>query len=79
MDKKTILIIGLVGLIITILAIAIPTIHQKGWGNNEMNYSDTTGYGLERICDEQLWQPPTNCRYTENAQKTLELLYGLKP
>lgn len=61
-------------IIILILTVTIPVIMQETWSNNELEYYDTYGFGLERTCDMPLWQKPGNCRYVDNAEKTLDLL-----
>jgi len=63
--------------IVLLTAVYVPQIYKRGWANNEMDYDDTSGYGLQRVCDEALWQKPKNCRYTDEAQKTLEILRSL--
>jgi len=47
------------------------------WSNNRMDRDELSGYGLHRVCDETLWQKPENCRHTDEAQKTLDILNGL--
>lgn len=64
----------LVGLIVLLNAIYFPQLYKEGWGNNNLHTLIHNEYGLQRTCDYPLWQPPVNCRFTGQAQNTLELL-----
>ncbi len=78
MSKKCKITIACLLLCIALLiAVYEPQLHKEGWSNNEHQYDDLSGYGLQRICDEALWQKPENCRYTDEAQKTYDLLKSL--
>ncbi len=57
---KVLIIIVIIAFITIFLTVIYPTINYKTWGNNELSYHD--GLGREVICDEILWQPPSNCR-----------------
>ncbi len=79
MNKSKLTIISLVGIIVLLNAIYFPQIYKAGWGNNDLITLVYNEYGLQVECDYPLWQPPTDCRFTDEAQNTLSLLdgYGL--
>lgn len=74
MTRSKLIIIGLAGFIIFLNVFYFPQLHKEGWGNNNLLTLTDNEYGLQITCDYPIWQPPVNCRFTEQAQKTLELL-----
>ena len=61
MIKKYIIIGALILTLLIVLLVVIPTVFYKTWGNNEMDYY-VPNDNFMAICDEVLWQPPTNCQ-----------------
>lgn len=63
--RNKILIIGVMVTFLIFTTVIYPTMNYRTWGNNELSYHD--GLGREVICDEKLWQSPSNCRVVEET------------
>ena len=74
MNKSMIIIICLVGIILLLNAVYFPQLHKERWGNNDLLTGVDNEYGLQVECDYSLWQPPVDCKLTDSAQKTLDIL-----
>ena len=73
MKTKFLMVIIPFIIVFLLVAVVYPTMNYKTLDNNELSYwNDGNPNGM--VCDENLWQPPSNCRPVEPYKPSLKQL-----